>query len=359
MKISIDINHPAHVHFFKNFIWNLKKKGHDVLITASDKDVTYALLDELGFQYCKMGRYGKSIVEKFVNIPVMNSKMWTAVKDFCPDVFVGLASVRAAHTAFLMRKKCFNFDDTENGTAELKLYLPFVHRVCTPSCYKKEIGPKQIRYPGYHELAYLHPNYFKPDPAILSSLGVGRQEKFVIMRFVSWQAVHDVGHQGITLENKRKAVEEFSRHAKVFITSEAPLPKDLEPYKIKIPSSRIHHALYYASLFYGESATMASECAILGTPAIYLDDDGRGYTDEEEQLYGSVFNFTESFSCQERSIARGVELLCEKDVKNIWREKSEKLLKDKIDVTAWMEALVLNENERVTRSQVTSHTCDL
>ena len=45
MKILLDILHPAHVHFFRNTITNLKKEGHNVLITARDKDLTLKLLD--------------------------------------------------------------------------------------------------------------------------------------------------------------------------------------------------------------------------------------------------------------------------------------------------------------------------
>jgi hypothetical protein len=42
--------------------------------------------------------------------------------------------------------------------------------------------------------------------------------------------------------------------------------------------------------FFGESATMASECAVLGVPAVYAADTGRGYTDEQEVRYGLVRN---------------------------------------------------------------------
>ena len=37
MKVLVHISHPAHVHFFKNAIWNLKRDGHEVKITAKDK----------------------------------------------------------------------------------------------------------------------------------------------------------------------------------------------------------------------------------------------------------------------------------------------------------------------------------
>ena len=40
MKIFLDIGHPAHVHYFKNFIMEIKNEGHKVLITARN-NVTY------------------------------------------------------------------------------------------------------------------------------------------------------------------------------------------------------------------------------------------------------------------------------------------------------------------------------
>jgi hypothetical protein len=68
---------------------------------------------------------------------------------------------------------------------------------------------------------------------------------------------------------------------RVFISSESELPADLEPYRIQIPIEQMHHVQAAAALFVGESATMASESVCLGTPAIYIDQVGRGYTDEE------------------------------------------------------------------------------
>ena len=51
MKIFVDIGHPAHVHYFKNLIFNLKHKGHEFLITAREKDVSQELLDNYDIPY--------------------------------------------------------------------------------------------------------------------------------------------------------------------------------------------------------------------------------------------------------------------------------------------------------------------
>ncbi len=336
MRIAIDIGHPAHVHFFKHFIWEMEKKGHECLITVVDKDIACTLLEKYGFDYTNHGAYGRSTLQKLSRIPVMDYRLYRTVKRFNPDIFLGIASFRAAHAAFMMRKKCILFDDTETGSSERLLYMPFIHAVCTPSCYQLDLGKKHVRYPGYHELAYLHPDRFTPDPKVLKSAGLAPGESFVIMRFVAWEAIHDIGHAGLAMETKVRAVKEFSRHARVLVSSEGPLPAELESCRITISPDRIHHVMAYASLLYGESGTMSTECAVLGTPAIFVHNSVLGNMIELDLTYGCMFTYKESLEDQEKSLEKGLELLTVADVRNQWREKRERLLKDKVDVTQWM-----------------------
>ena len=255
---------------------------------------------------------------------------------------MSFSSPYVAQVSWLLRKPHIAFTDTEHATLGNLAFLPFSKVVCTPSCFKKDFGEKHIRFNGYMELCYLHPNYFTPDPSIVELLGVVKNERYVILRFVSWEASHDIGHAGISIENKIKVVKEFSKYAKVFITSESKLPQEIKKNRISIPPDKIHHALAFADLLYGESATMASECAVLGTPAIFLDNDGRGYTDEEENIYGLVFNFSESLNDQEKSIKKGVELLTIVEPKEELQSKCEKIIREKIDVTGFMVWFIEN-----------------
>jgi predicted glycosyltransferase len=144
----------------------------------------------------------------------------------------------------------------------------------------------------------------------------------------------------MSLEKKRKAVEAFKKFANVFVSSEEPLPIDLKTYEIKIPPEKMHDVLFYAALIYGESATMASEGAVLGTPSIFVDRIGRGYTDELEQKYGLVFNFSNDLIDQERSITKGIELLKTQNKENHWQIKRDALLSNSIDITAFMFWLI-------------------
>jgi len=347
MKIVVDINHPAHVHYFKNFIWEMEQKGHEILVTASEKDISFELLKIYNIPYTNIGSYGKGIARKIINLPILDWKMYKAVKQFNPDIFLGFGSIRAAHVSKILGKPCIALDDTEHAKWEHMLYVPFTDAILTPKCFKKDFGKKQIRYDGYTELAYLHPSYFTPNPAVLDEIGLTEDDPFIIVRFVSWQASHDVGHAGITLDNKRKAIHEFEKYGRVFITSEKPLSQEFEKYRISVSPEKMHDLLYYATLLYGESSTMASECAVLGTHAIFCDFAGRGYTDEEEKIYDLVYNFKLDESGQEESIKKAVELLQDPDLKKKGRIKQEHLLSDKIDVTAFMIWFIENYPDSV------------
>ena len=190
------------------------------------------------------------------------------------------------------------------------------------------------------EICYLHPNYFKAEKEDLKKYGIDVDNKYTVIRFVSWNANHDIGHYGISYDNKINAVNEFLKYGNVYISTEQALPKPLERYKLKIPPEIIHNLVAFASLYYGESATMASEAAILGTPAIYIDNQGRGYTDEQQDKYGLVFNYSESIKDQELSINKGVSILKSKNY--YFKQRSQLMLRDKLDITSFIYWFIEN-----------------
>lgn len=337
MKILIDIAHPAHVYQFKNTIQILRAKGHKILITSRNKEITLDLLDKFGMDYVEVGTYNYAPLRKGIEMLRIDYKLYNLARKFNPDLLIGgVGNVYVAHVSALIKKPSILFNDTEHGTLQNLLSFPFVKAICVPSCYRKSLGKKEVRYNGYHELAYLHPNYFKPNPAVLHEIGLSEDDPFIILRFVSWGASHDIGHKGLTLEDKRNAVKAFEKYGRVLITSETSLSQEFEKYRITISPEKIHDLLYYATLLYGESATMASECAVLGTHAIFCDYAGRGYTDEEEEKYGLVYNFKNEKTMGKESLEKTLELLENPNLKEDGMRKRKVLLKDKIDVTKFM-----------------------
>lgn len=190
-----------------------------------------------------------------------------------------------------------------------------------------------MTYPGYHELAYLHPDRFTPDADHVHAAGL-EPENYFILRFVSWQASHDLGETGLAYLFKHQLVKKLEKHGRVLITSESPLPADLESYRFSFPPDQMHHLLAHAKMLVGESATMASEAAVLGVPALFISNTGRGYTDELEKRYGLVFNFTRS---QTNPIMQKMDdLLSIPDLRALSQQRRSKLLREKIDTTQWM-----------------------
>jgi len=339
MRILINIGHPAHVHLFKNMIINLRKKGHIIKIVTRDKDVTLKLLDAYGFEYEVMSGYYTTTLGKMYDFIKTDLKLLKIAIKTKPDMLIAVGDPYVAQVGKLIRKPSIVFTDTEHAKLANKLTFPFTTVICTPSCYKEDLGKKQVRYNGYHELAYLHPNYFKPDPGVLDYFG-SRNDKFVILRFVSWGASHDIGQRGLDLETKKELIKEIEKRAQVFITSEKPLTKEFEKYRITIPPEKIHDLLYYATMYVGEGATMASEAAVLGTPAIYVNTLRLGYLDEQEERYGLVYNFSNPKTAQKDVLTKAIELLEDENLKNKWQRKKEKMLNEKIDVTKFMTEFI-------------------
>jgi hypothetical protein len=320
----------------------MQKRGHEIFFTCRDKEFEIYLLEKYGFEYQSFGRKYTTPAGKIWGLVEFDIKAVLAGLKFKPDVFLSHGSIYAAHAAYLMGKPHISMEDTFNFE-QINLYKPFTKAILTAD-YENPLShdKKTVPYAGYHELAYLHPNRFTPDETVLDELGVKKGTPYVIMRFVSWQATHDQGHKGISLENKFRAVKEFQKYARVFISSEADLPKELAGYTIPIAADRMHDAIAFAALMFGESSTMAEEAAILGVPAVYLSSNSTCYTTHLQKQYGLLFNFTESNSEQTRAISKGVDLLQNLDSLILFQQQKEKLVSDKIDVTAFMDWFIEN-----------------
>ncbi|HOX36241.1 MAG TPA: DUF354 domain-containing protein [Methanoregulaceae archaeon] len=332
MKILIDMGHPAHVHLFKNFIWEMEKHGHEIKVTARDKEVTRQLLDGYGIPYETVGKpsggifaLGREWIQRTMRIATIGRRHGA-------DIYIGVLNPATAFSAWINRKWSITFSDTEHAELAKKVTFPFTYRILTPSCYTENIGKKQTRYNGYHELAYLHPTRFTPDPAVLSEVGLAEGDRFIVIRFVSWGSSHDVGQHGIA--DKAGLVTALSAYGRVLITSEGALPDELQPYRIRLPPEKVHDLLYYASLYVGEGATMATEAALLGTPSIYISSLARlmGNFIELEKTYGLLSSFSDTTA----ALGKAEEILTDPHSKENWKLKKERLLNDKIDVTAFM-----------------------
>ena len=329
MKVLIDLQHPAHLHFFRNVAKRLQAEGHEVRFTGRNKDILVELAQHYKIPVDVFGTARKGAVFLACELIYRQWKLWWYTHSYKPDVILAIAGTCVSLIGWLRRIPTYIFYDTEHATLSNLVAYPFATCIYVPQCYRSTIHWNHKRYNGYHELAYLHPDYFTPDPGVLEEAGVAEGEVFSIMRMVNWGAAHDLGYEGFTPGNLKRAVETLAKHGKLFISSEDELPDHLKPYQLHLDVTRMHDLMAYASLIFGESATMCSEGAVLGVPGLYMDPIGRGYTDEQEQEYGLVYNYTSN--TQHVGIQKADEILSNYD-RETWKTKGEQLVSDKIDV---------------------------
>ena len=334
MKILIDIGHPAHVHFFHQPIRLLQSAGHEVIITSRDKECALELLDGLGLEHHPLSALGKGgMLGLGKELISRDLALLRVVKKIKPDIMAAIGGVFIAHVGKLTGTPSLAFYDTENATLQNTITYPLASAVIVPNCYHAWLPKRRhIRYHGYHELSYLHPSYFTPNREIAQANGIATEGKTFFLRLVSWQANHDVGETGWSNQLLEKLIDKLTPLGKVLISSEADLDPKYEQYRYRGEIKQVHHVMAFSSLFIGESATMASESAVLGVPAIYAAETGRGYTTEQEHRFGLVRNLHQIDFPQLESL---IEELLAKPA-NHWQQARQQLLNETIDVAAFV-----------------------
>lgn len=272
MKLLIDIGHPAHVHYFKNVIAQLQNRGHTVFVVAREKEVSFKLLTAYNITFTSRGKGKNSLLGKFFYLFKGAYVVYKQAKTNKIDLFLSFASPYNSLASLLYKKPVITLDDTEHNVFNHKIYTKLSSSILTPKYFKKEFGAKHIRFSATMESAYLHNEYFTPENLIFPNFQATESKpRNVLLRFVSWQASHDINQRGFANSDIKRLIRELSQVANVHISSEKNLPEDLKEYAIKIAPEKIHHYLKNVDLFIGESGTMATEAAYLGTHAIVLN----------------------------------------------------------------------------------------
>jgi uncharacterized protein len=353
MKIIFEINHPGQVHLLRHTYHDLTEKKHVITVFAKNEKVILRLLDHYNIPYVNLGNKGSGISGKFFRQLLFDFKIWKHVLVNKPALGVG-SSMTNDHVSFLSVMKSIHLSDDDEDIVPLlkKFSYPFSDTILAPDSLLFNSYPeKVIGYSGTHELAYLHPNRFTPDITVLEKAGMAIGQSFFILRFVALQGHHDVGHQGISYEQKKALIELLKPHGRIIITSEKEIEPEFEQYRLPVAPEEIHSLMYYASMFLGDSQTMTSEAAILGVPALKCNTFAGKLSvpNELEQKYGLCYSY------QPRDFDKlyyhAKELISSPGLKQEWQYKREKFLADKIDVTAFMVWFIENypESKRIMK----------
>ena len=142
MRILIDIAHPAHIHYFRNFASLINQKDFSVLFTVRDKGIIIELARHYKLKYeIRSKERRNKILYGFDSI----RNIYRISRKFKPDFFIDMGTVFASPVSWLLRKPYIAFDDTEASIKARIIHMPFTNVIFTPKVFRKDLGRKHIR----------------------------------------------------------------------------------------------------------------------------------------------------------------------------------------------------------------------
>lgn len=350
MNILIQLSHPAHFHLYKYIAKNLMADGHKIFILIKTKDILEDLLVQSGLPYYNILKeaHRKSKLGILWDMLVRDWRMLRFVRKHKIDLLTG-STVEVAQVGWLTRKYRVNTGEDDMRVVPLfqKMGGPFVQTILSPiSCDNWKLEPKSVKYAGFHKLAYLHPNQFTPDQRVVEKYFPANKPYF-ILRFAQLKAYHDITSHahGINTEIAQHLIDMLLPYGNVYITSERELEPQFEKYRLNINPLDIHHVLAYAKLYIGDSQSMAVEAAMLGTPSLRFNDfAGKiGVLEELEHKY--ELTYAVSPSNPQLLFDKVNEWLNVSDLQEVFQLRRQKMLSEKIDVTAFFTWFIENYPE--------------
>lgn len=349
MRLLFDLGHPAHVHLFRNLIKKVASEGGGVLAATRDKDVTVDLCKGYSIPQQVLSRaYSGNIIAGFREFFQRTAKLLRIAHRFKPDALLG-TSMSIGLVGRMINRPSFVFGEDDAHIVPMFAYFayPTCSYVVTPDCLSHEnYGAKHLMYPGYHELAYLHPDHFTPDPSVPLSIGLDIDKPYFILRFVSLKAHHDIRAGGLPFDTARKLVDILSDRGRVLITTEGQLHDKFKQYQFPLPPEKLHDVLAFASMYVGDSQTVTVETSVLGIPSMRCNTFVGRITclEELEKKYGLTKGFLPSEA--DMLIAATQEWLADlENVKRQMQTRRTKMLEEKINLVDWQWRMLCEKLE--------------
>ncbi len=340
MRLLFDINHPVQAHLFRPVIEACQARGHESRVVARDKDVTLELLDSFRIPYEVLAPPGRGRLGFLRELVQREARMTARARRFRPHVIIG-TSAHAARVARLCRGLSIVISDDDAAAVPVFRWLayPLASLVVTPRCLEHERhGARHRVYPGYQQLFYLHPDRFRPDPAIRAELGIGG-EPYGLLRLSALTAHHDRGVRGLDLDAVQRIRDWAAGRFRLYLSSERPVPPALESLRARVPAHRLHDLLAQASFLVGDSQSMTAEAAVLGVPAFRLNDFvGRISYLRELESYGLAFGYKPGE--EERLRADLARTMDAPDRALVFAQRRQRMLAEQGDPLPWLLDLI-------------------
>jgi predicted glycosyltransferase len=297
-RIWIDLDNSPHVPFFIPIIEELRKRGHEVLLTARD---AYQVRELLEFHRltCKVvGRhYGKYRAAKVLGTCIRAARLIPRIFGQKIDLAVSHGSRAQMICGFVLGIPSLLILDYE-FVAKMGFIRPdwiFVPQVIPDS---EELRPKRqvLRYPGLKEDVYLP--RLKPDPALKDQLGLEENDIVVTVRPPATEAHYHNPEAEVLLEAALNLLTQtpdvrvilLPRNEAQDSTMREAWGKWITERKIVIPEFAVDglNLIWFSDLVISGGGTMNREAAALGVPVYSVFRGKIGAVDRQLQRTGRL-----------------------------------------------------------------------
>jgi predicted glycosyltransferase len=336
MRLLFDINHPVQVHLLRHPLAELARRGHECHVVARDKDVTLSLLERFGIPHRVLAPVGHGTWGRLRELAQRELKLLAVARALRPRLIIG-TSAHAARIARLVGARSIVVNDDDASAVPLFRWLayPLASAIVTPDCLRHEdYGTRHLTYASYQQLFYLHPRRFHPDAQVRGELGLRAGDGYAVIRLSALGAHHDRGIRGIGEELILRLRDRLASRIQLFVSSEGPLSPRLESLRLPVPPERLHDVLAFAEFYLGDSQSVTAEAAVLGTPALRMNDFvGRLSYLKELEGYGLAFGFKPG---QTDELMQALDqILGREDRRAVFAQRRTRMLAEKIDPLPW------------------------
>jgi len=271
-RFLFDLNHPADFHFFKNLFSYLGEKGYSYRLIARDKECLHELLESEGISFISRGKGSHRLLGKYVYAGYNLLLTLTQLLLFRPGLTLSLSSPYLITASRILRIPTLTYDDTDFNPR----LLPLIKRadyIFSPVNYPHTFHEKHFHIQTYKELAYLLP---------LKSKNEG-EGKSVFFRITRTDSIHHSSENRMELSAVLREINQISTEHTTLLSSEASIADELS-HRVLFPDRvNIHEDMKKCDVFWGNSATMATEAVIMGLPAIFIGSEKFAYLKELEE----------------------------------------------------------------------------
>ena len=271
-----------------------RRRGVDMLITCRDYMHLADILRMYDVPHICFGKHGATPREKLVFGLERQIKLVEVAADV--DGMLSFPSPEAARVVFGLGKPIVTLNDTPHAEHVNRLVLPLSEALIAPSAIPKEVWsvfcPRRVvQFDGV--LEYMWVSRFTPNEEIVKRLGLRRGE-YVVFRAEEARAAY---YRWDFARLRQRLVEEFRRRGYTVVNVPR-YPDQVMEGVINLTEAVDHLQLaYFSAGVVTGGATMATEAALLGVPALsYFPGDY--YVDKYLQKIGApLFRCRDEESC--------------------------------------------------------------